>query len=158
MSTAQDLLGQLRDIHVPSPDSGWTPALTPFWIISIGILLLLLLLFLGRRYHLKTRTRRYALKELEQMRARFQEHQQRQRFLNELNMLLRRMALVHYDREEVAPLSGQAWLSFLDRSGRTTIFSEGIGQSLIQAYEERPDDINEPELTEAVEQWIKRQL
>ncbi|OPX56665.1 protein of unknown function [Oceanospirillum multiglobuliferum] len=158
MSTAQNLIDQLKDIHVPAPDAGWTPALTPFWIISASVVLILLLLFLGRRYYLRTRNRRYALNELEQMRRRFQEHQQRQRFLNELNMLLRRMAMVHYDREEVAPLSGSAWLTFLDRSGRTTVFSDGIGQSLIQAYEEMPDDINEPELTEAVEQWIKRQL
>ena len=47
--------------------------------------------------------------------------------------VLRRAALVAYPRSEVASLSGDDWLSFLDRSGRMSGFREGAGRVLVTA-------------------------
>jgi len=155
---ASKLLDQLKDIHIPEPTGGWTPSINTWWISVAGILAVIIIGILARRYYLRTRTRRYALKELERMQVRFTEHGERQRLLNELNMLLRRMAMINYDREKISPLAGQHWLAFLDRSGQTQEFSQGVGQVLIQAYQPSPEAFDESALIEVVKQWIKRQL
>ena len=155
---AAKLLDQLKDIHIPAPTGGWTPSLNVWWVSVFSLVTALILTIAIRRYYLRTRTRRYALNELVQMQTRFESHGQRQQLLNELNTLLRRMAMINYDREKVSPLTGKYWLEFLDRSGRTKDFSQGIGQVLIQAYQPSPDDFDEHALIEVVKQWIKRQL
>lgn len=155
---ATRLLEQLRDIHIPEPTGGWTPSLNAWWISLASIVTLLILLFFIRRYYLRTRTRRYALKELELMQTRFNEHGQNQRLLNEVNLLLRRMAMINYEREKIAPLAGDHWLEFLDRSGRTKDFSHGEGRVLTQTYKPEPDNFDENALIEVVKRWIKRQL
>lgn len=164
MSTAQatqeaaKLLAQLRDIQIPAPTGGWIPSFNTWWISAGSIVTVLVLALLIRRYYLRTRTRRYALSELVQMQARFAEHGQHQRLLNELNMLLRRMAMINYEREKVSPLAGKRWLEFLNRTGLTKDFTEGPGKVLIHAYEPSPEPFDEQALTEVVKQWIKRQL
>lgn len=155
---ASRLLDQLKDIHVPAPTGGWAPGLNMLWLSIAGVLLTLVLIFFARRYYLRTRTRRYALHELTLMQERYSEHGQQQRLLNELNMLLRRMAMINFEREKISPLTGRHWLEFLDRSGRTNDFSKGEGQVLTQAYAPAPDAFDENALIEVVRQWIKRQL
>ncbi|OOV86662.1 DUF4381 domain-containing protein [Oceanospirillum linum] len=155
---ASKLLDQLKDIHIPEPSGGWTHSINTWWISVAGILAVIIIGVLARRYYMRTRTRRYALAELEAMQARFNEHGEHQRLLNELNMLLRRMAMINYDREKISPLAGRNWLTFLDRSGQTQEFSQGIGQVLIQAYQPSPEAFDENALIEVVRQWIKRQL
>ncbi|WP_417597435.1 DUF4381 domain-containing protein [Oceanospirillum sp.] len=155
---ASKLLDQLKDIHIPEPSGGWTPSVNIWWISVAGILAVIMIGVLARRYYMRTRTRRYALKELESMQVRFNEHGEHQRLLNELNMLLRRMAMINYDREKISPLAGRHWLTFLDRSGQTQEFSQGVGKVLIQAYQPSPEAFDENALIEVVRQWIKRQL
>ena len=45
-------------------------------------------------------------------------------------MLLRRVALMRYDREKVAPLNGPDWLRFLDETGGNGQFTQGAGRIL----------------------------
>jgi hypothetical protein len=46
--------------------------------------------------------------------------------------LLKRVALVAYAREQIAALSGNAWLTFLDRTGGTAQFTQGAGVVLAE--------------------------
>lgn len=154
---ASRLLEQLKDIHIPglSGSTAWAGNLIPW---AIGITALLLTGFIARRYYLKTRTRRYALHELELMHSRYSQHGEGQKLLNELNLLLRRMAIVNYEREKVASLAGKHWLEFLDRSGRTQDFSNGEGHILIEAYAPATAPFDANALIEVVRRWIKRQV
>ena len=51
----------------------------------------------------------------------------------QLSLLVRRTALAAFPREQIAPLSGAAWLAFLDRSSGGTEFSRGPGRWLASA-------------------------
>jgi Ca-activated chloride channel family protein len=71
-----------------------------------------------------------------------------------LASLTRRTALVAFPREQVASLTGSAWLSFLDRTGGGQDFSQGPGHSLeISAYRQSPTDPKT--LIAAVRRWIR---
>ena len=160
MNDQQPLLEQLKDIHLPASTPGWQVLLHNWWP-AFMLLALLLIGLVGfywlKRRNLKSRTRNYALNELNLMQDRFQQHNQSQQLLSELNILLRRMAIEYYGREEVASLSGNAWLSFLDKSGQTHDFTSGPGQALAQLYQPQPEAFDEQALTETVKQWICRQ-
>jgi Domain of unknown function (DUF4381) len=54
-----------------------------------------------------------------------------------LALLVRRTALAIFPRETIAPLSGAAWLDFLDRSYEGHEFSQGAGRTLGLAAQRR---------------------
>jgi len=71
-------------------------------------------------------------------------------------LLVRRTALAVFPREQVAALSGEAWLAFLDRSYGGTGFSTGPGQDLeTAAYRPAGPDTRLPARIDLVRQWIK---
>jgi hypothetical protein len=126
MNQADPLAG-LRDIHLPEPVSWWPPA--PGWWLAVFVslaCLVLLMNFLRRRVR-QNRYRRVALKKL----ASLEDHgSDMARVLEEISAILRRVAIQAYGRERVVPLTGDAWLDFLDKTGRTTAFSSGAARVL----------------------------
>ena len=149
-----DPLAQLRDIHLPDPVGWWPPAL--------GWWLLLLLLPAGvvglpwllRRYR-RGNFRRAARREVRALRENNLGLSDRQR-LEAVAALLRRVALASCGREQVAPLSGAAWLAFLDRSGRTTQFGSGVGRVLGHDLYRPEVAVELAPLLELAEEWIRR--
>jgi hypothetical protein len=149
-----DPLAQLRDIHLP-PEVGWWPPAPGWWLLLLLLLAALVgLPWLLRRYR-RGSYRRAARRELQALRENRQGLSDRQR-LAAVAALLRRVALASCGRERVAGLSGAAWLAFLDRSGRTSQFSNGAGRVL-------GTDLYRPEvavelgpLLALVEEWIRR--
>jgi len=73
---------------------------------------------------------RLALRELAAIEADAELNPRQQ--LQRLSILLRRVCLSVYPREEVAGLTGEAWLLWLDRPFKTPRFAE-IGKPLIDA-------------------------
>ena len=127
-----DPLAQLRDIHLPGPVESWPPAIG-WWILLLIILLLALAVFnwLYQRWR-ANRYRREALKELRQLHENYQQHGDDLLYLARFQTLLKRVALTRFSREEVASLTGESWVSFLDRTSRSQEFSMGKGQVLIE--------------------------
>lgn len=116
-------LDNLQDIVEPAAVSWWPPA-TGFWILFA--LLLVWGLAIGLRLLIRYKRnsyRREALALLKQIEPGLQPAQTRGSALGEVAMLLKRTALSAYPREDVARLSGEEWLAFLDRSGNTHDFS-----------------------------------
>jgi hypothetical protein len=74
---------------------------------------------------------------------------------------LKRVALVAYAREQVAALSGNAWLTFLDRTGGTSRFTRGPG-AVLAAVSSRPglaaalDTAQVAALVTTAQDWIQR--
>ena len=69
---------------------------------------------------------------------------------------MRRAALARYARAEVAPLCGEAWLAFLDRSGRTTAFTGGAGRALVLAPYDPAAACDQDALHAACRDWLRR--
>ena len=104
-------LEALRDIHLPDPVSWWPPA--PGWWAAAGLLLALLALAVWLLRLRRARVRRLARLELARIEAGFLACPDRARLAGELSALLRRVALVRFERERVAALHGEAWVAFL---------------------------------------------
>lgn len=144
---------QLRDIHLPQAPDFWPPA--PGWWLAAAVVLALLA-WLGltgwRRLRLQRRRRRL-LQSLEQL-DRTLGPEQDPRFASEVSILLRRLALTRYPRQQVAGLTGEAWLRFLDRHGGDGGFTTGPGRVLADAPYAPQPRIDREALRRLAEKWI----
>ena len=121
----------LRDITLPEPVGFWPPA--PFAWILLG------LFCIGLLYHIwkailrwkAEAYRREGLARLSRIEAQFSKAGKKDFALQELSVLLKRVALAAFPRRKVAPLYGREWLLFLDETCSGCTFSKGPGQWLL---------------------------
>ena len=156
MQQAADPLAQLRDIHAPGMIETWPPA--PGWWV-LALLALALVLFAASRLlrrWLDNRYRREAMAELTQIKTDWRRHGNDQTYLEALQKLMKRVALTRFPREQVAGLTGEAWVRFLDQSTGSHDFSMAESEALIDgAYREDISiDINSIEA--AAGSWIEK--
>jgi hypothetical protein len=128
MST--DWLAQLAPEHAPPAPAWWPPA--PGWWVAAAFLLAVAGVVCWRlvagRVSRGTGSREAALAELEQIR----QDQNADGAAPAIQRLLRRYALTVFERERVAPLSGQSWIRFLSEHGAAA-FAEGGGEAFLSA-------------------------
>ncbi len=77
--------------------------------------------------------------------------------LARMSILLRRLALLRFPRREIAALSGDAWLRFLDESGGNGRFAPGPGQVLATGPYRRALDqsVDSAGLAALLREWVK---
>lgn len=158
MNSSMNPLSQLRDIHLPQA--------VGFWPIAIGwyVLALLVLVFasvmamLWRKRQARLAPKRAALAQLARLKKRYQQDQDPVEAAIELSMLFRRVALVLFPSKKVASLRDREWLSFLDRVGNTSEFSQGVGQALITAPYQRRAQYDVEQLFVLADSWIHHSL
>jgi hypothetical protein len=153
LPTADPLAG-LRGYHLPAPVHWWPPA--PGWWILAGLLAILtgiLVLVLVRRRR-RLRSLRVALAELDEL-LRDDAGLDPGDFARRLSRLLRRYALVRFPRRQVAGLTGEAWLRFLDAHAGQPGFSAGAGRLLRDApYRPDCDPLALRELAQLARAWM----
>lgn len=153
-SRPTDPLAGLVDIPLPPEVTLW-PQTWPSRILLAVVVagLVWAALWAVRRWRVN-RYRREALSELKRIEAGAATSTPRE-LSAALAALVRRTAVAAFPRELVAPLTGAAWLSFLDRTDGGRAFSEGPGRALeMSAYRPTPA-IESGELINAVRSWIK---
>ncbi len=145
----------LRDIHLPAPIPWWPPA--PGWWLLLGLLLLGLLLYALWRWIQRRRLLiTLAHQEWKSIEARFQASGNHQQLAAELSALLRRVALARFPRAEVAALSGEAWLEFLDQTNPQRPFSQGAGRAITEwAYDPKAQG-DDAALLNLCRTWINK--
>jgi hypothetical protein len=147
----------LRDIHLPAAPSVWPPA-PGWWLVGGALLVALAWLAVRGLNALRLRRRRQqwlaAVVSLESEILRGGTPDA----LSQLSVLLRRIALARFPREEVAALTGRAWLEFLDASGGGGRFAHGPGQVLEAGPYRRavPADLDGAALMALVRAWVLR--
>jgi len=153
--TQADPLSELRDIHLPEPVNPW-PVAPGWWILLLLILISLVfgIRFLLRRWR-SNRYRRNGLIKLQQLQETYARDQDPQQYLLRFSELMKRIALVCFPREQVASLSGEEWVAFLDRTGGTDEFSLGHGQVLMYGTYEPGREFEVQALHELGLKWIK---
>jgi hypothetical protein len=145
----------LRDIHLPPPISWWPPA--PGWwlLLILGLLVLVAGLSLGWFYR-RTKFKRAASRVLAEIEADYRRTGDSRRLASELSVLLRRACLGTYSRAEVAGLTGEAWLKWLDQGVVDGGFSRGVGRYLVTAPYQPESRADGDALLVLVRQWIRR--
>ena len=130
----------LRDLHLPEPVGWWPPA--PGWWVLLAVVLLGVL-FVLHRVWVRWRAdaaRRTALKELARLESAWRAAPDPVLLATRLSELLRRAMLAYAPRKEVAGLTGQAWLAWLDRGLDDRFFTEGAGRALKELPYRRADE------------------
>ena len=141
----------LRDIHLPPPIGWWPPA--PGWwavavLASVSIFILVWLIHRLRRPTLE----KLALMELRRLEMDVDLPDQEK--LRRLAILLRRVAISRYPREEVASLTGEAWLQWLDRPFGEPQFGSGPGHALVDAVYRHRAEIDLDALFPLCREWL----
>ena len=141
----------LRDLHLPEA-IGWWP-LAPGWWVVVALALVacgyLLRLYLEKRS--RGAARRHALQELSRLTAEFERHGDVIAFSSAMSELLRRTMLAYAPRSEVAGLTGDEWLAWLDRDLDRPRFQADAGRKLLELPYRRPgDDLSALDLVDLV--------
>jgi hypothetical protein len=152
-----DPVAGLIDIPLPQPVSLWPTTLLSriAIVVLVAAAITTLLWFIHHRR--VNRYRREALSELDRIDRTFATHRAPKELATQLSMLVRRTALAVFPREQIAPLSGAAWLAFLDKTYSKPEFSQGIGRLLVNS----PYDLDEPtdrqlaSLLDLTRHWIR---
>jgi hypothetical protein len=160
---AEDVPGleKLHEILLPDP-VGWIPQ-TIGWYVVFGLILVVAGWWVYGRFRRfqKNRYRRFALAELAVIERELQQPEKRAKALAEIPVLVKWTALSAFQRSDVAALTGENWLAFLDQTMGGTEFTQGVGRLLPElAYvparrgAQLPDEsIND--LLRLVRRWIE---
>jgi len=147
---------ELRDIHPPADPPLWPPA--PGWWLVSGLILVALALA-GRRawraHRVRVRRRRI-LAELAELGTRLGQEGNGAELAAGVSALLKRIALTRFDRVEVAPLTGTAWLEFLDRHGGGGAFAQGPGRVLADGPYAPTQTVEVKALLDLAQDWARR--
>ncbi|HEY8568685.1 DUF4381 domain-containing protein [Microbulbifer sp.] len=144
--TLPDMIAQLVPPPQPPAVSMW-PA-TPAAKGLAALLLLLLVFFVWRQIqtYRANAYRRAALAEL----------QQAAEDPAQIAEILRRTALVAYPRTEVAALTGDHWLGFLNQRYPGNGFSGDVGRALLQGPYRKERPAQSGALAQAARDWIRQ--
>ena len=157
----QEPLPGLHDIAVPDPVS-WAPQ-TIGWLVALLLVVALSAWALVRirRRKAANRYREVALSELVEIERALAEPEGRAVALSRVPILLKRVALSFGDRQQVASLTGDDWLAYLDTAYGGVGFRQGPGKVLpALAYDpagiESLDEDALADLMSLSRKWIRR--
>ncbi len=138
-----ELIDLLEPVPEPPPIA-MTPQ-TPGWIVvgMVGALLVFYVVRWARRRWKANAYRRAALSALNAATT-----------PSEIAEIVRRTAMMAFPREQVAGLTGDKWLAFLDSSYPGSAFATGDGRSIATApYRSEPST---PQLLSAARDWVRQ--
>ncbi len=156
----QAALRSLHDIATPPPVAWWpqTWGWAAIALLFVFVLTLWVLMFI-RRYR-RNAYRREAIRLINEIEPKILEPTTRTEAVLELAAILKRTALAAWPKQEVASLSGSAWVQFLDEHD-----DDGAGHALerlLDDVEYRPPGLDRlpsnvcGDLIASARKWIER--
>ncbi len=150
-----DPLAALRAYHMPDP-VGWWPPAPGWWLLLIGLLAAAGAAVWWRAQHRAgSAAARQARRELRRLRRELAASKDGARFTRQLSKLLRRFALAVFPHHQVAALTGEDWLLFLDTHGGNGRFCDGPGRQLLDAPYRPAVTGSVEQLATLVADWIE---
>lgn len=151
-----DTFGQLIE---PAPVSFHFGA--PGWYVVLLLLVaaVLTVVYYCRRYYRRRRYRRLALRQLRQLETTYDQQDVRQ-LIYQANMLLKKVAMLRYGREQTASLRPDNWRLFLNSHCSMALFQVGDVQLLQSVYPAaaRPAAEDAAVFIIRAEEWIKKHI
>ncbi len=144
----------LHDIHLPEPISFFWPLAPGWWLLLAFLLFFILVSIWIRRFRKRNAPKRFALRNLKKLEKTYSNNPKK--LVQEVSTLLRRFYITKYPRNEVASLTGDAWLEFLDNQLGKPLFSVGKARCLIDAPYRANVDIDVKALLELCRMLFKR--
>lgn len=137
----------LRDLHLPDAISWW-PVAPGWWgVLAIVVAVLTYITWrLYKRWRFNA-PRRFAIRELARIEAEYVQHRNPVMLGKQLSELLRRGMLAYAPRDEVAGLTGEAWLAWLDEDMPLPYFHTEGGKSLLKLpYRDPESDFSDVDI------------
>ncbi len=122
----------LRDIHFPD-SVDWFPPAPGWWLLPIVLIALILLLRRLRKKNRSVRIDKSVKAEVEAVLARYRQDADAQHLIQQLSALLKRVGMTYLSREEVAAMSGVAWIERVDGLAGGRRFSPQVRELLATA-------------------------
>lgn len=139
MTLIQDTnISNLEPIIAPEEVAFWPPQ--PGWYVVIVLLLILVVYLVYKKieYKKKNAYRKRALVELEHLKA----NTNGSELLTKLSILLKATALKGFPRNQVASLTGNDWIVFLETTEPHTKFPDTLRNMFIDASFKESNDSN----------------
>lgn len=136
MASGADPLAGLRGLHTPPPPGWWPPA-PGWWVLAalaLAAAVTAVVLLIRRRRRAKPV--RAALAELDAIFAALDDGGDARECVQSVSTLLKRVALVRYPRVEVAALSGERWVTFLQNTAPRRADPAAV-EPLVRVYSAR---------------------
>ena len=142
----------IRDLHLPDA-VGWWPLAPGWWLLGAFVIVLLgWLLSRWLEHRRRGAARRYALRQLDALAASYARDGDAVALGSAASELLRRTMLAYAPRSDVAGLTGEAWLEWLDRDLDRSHFVEGDGRPLVEwPYRSRDAEIDRSDVAAFVD-------
>jgi hypothetical protein len=146
-----DSFASLRDIHLPEPVSWWPPA-PGWWIVCLLVAAFVLYGgYLLRSWRRKRLYRTLALRELQRLAG----NADSRAVVQQIALLLKRVAIESFGRQEVARLTGEQWLRFLDQTAGTNQFTQGPGRALGENLYRPHGEVDPGRIRQVAAKWIQ---
>ena len=149
----------LRDIHLPEAISWW-PIAPGWWLLLISILLVTGIILIARKMYKNKQLKRDIHTELDIIKQQFQVTENRAQLAQSLSILLRRASISFYPSKNIAGLTGNDWLAYLDNTNAKKDekkFQSTTGQILLSAPylpETTELDYDTQALIDLCESWL----
>ncbi len=145
----------LRDIHLPEAIGWWPPAIGWWILVILTPLFFWFVFWLYKRITRKTAVKT-AKKILQNIK---QDNEGDIDTLIALSELLRRVAISQAPRDEVASLTGKAWLEYLEKTVEGNPFTQGVGKVFADIHYQKQvtTDLDIATVIQLCETWLKAQ-
>ncbi|MBE9563760.1 MAG: DUF4381 domain-containing protein [Proteobacteria bacterium] len=150
----------LRDIHLPEPISWW-PLAPGWWILFVSLVVIITALYIAKKIYQSRQLSREITSELDDIKKEFAATQNKSQLAKALSILLRRACITYYPENNIAGLTGENWLEYLDAtfaSNKTQIkFQDPIGHILLDAPylpDETALNYDDQALIQLCESWL----
>ena len=132
------LLGQLRDIQLPAEISWWPPAPGWWWVLAFIVAALIVVLVLVLRHRARTRFRREAIGEMEELYSAWNKNQKTDIYLMSASGILRQVAIHVCGRHDISAVTGDEWIGRLAQMSTRPVPSSLNAALTTLAYQRDP--------------------